>query len=143
MAKRPLQDRFFEAAKSEYKTEQLLPVKNLIYFGIIYPQKFVCSSDPVRVIMFTLGTLFINELIYGFVFRLIQNKYFGYLEKNFSESCRATLGNMPRSDIKLSRLIWQSIQTCKSSNSPSISESASVTDLSHKLRSIHLANAIH
>lgn len=49
-----------------------------------YSQKFICSSNPVRIIMLSLGTFLVNKLIYRFVFRLIQNKNFGYLKKNFS-----------------------------------------------------------
>ena len=52
----------------------------MIYFRIIDPQKLVCSSDPVRVIMLAFGTLFVNELIHRFIFGLVKNKYLSYLK---------------------------------------------------------------
>ncbi len=67
----------------------------MIYFRIIDPQKLVCSSDPVRVIMLAFGTLFVNELIHRFIFGLVKNKYLSYLKKDFSESCGTTFGNVP------------------------------------------------
>lgn len=82
----------------------LLCIQNLIHSGIIYPQKFVCSSNSVRVIMLTLGMLLVDELIYWFIFRLVQDKYFGYLKEDFSESRRATFGNVPGRDVELPRL---------------------------------------
>lgn len=42
----------------------LLRNQDLIYFRKIDPQKFVCSSDPVGVIMFAFGTLFVDKLIH-------------------------------------------------------------------------------
>ena len=47
--------------------------QNLIYFSIIDPQKFVCSSDPVGVIMFAFGTLFVDKLINRFIFRFVKD----------------------------------------------------------------------
>lgn len=51
-----------------------------------------------------------DELIHRFIFWFAQDKYFGYLKENFSESCRTTFGNMPGGYIKLSRLVRRSIK---------------------------------
>ena len=63
----------------------LLRNQDLIYFRKIDPQKFVCSSDPVGVIMFAFGTLFVDKLIHRFIFRFVKDIYFSYLKKNLSE----------------------------------------------------------
>ena len=86
----------------------LLSIQNLIYFRIIDPQKFVCSSDPVGVIMLAFGTFLVDKLVHRFIFRFVKDIYFGYLKENFSECCGATLGNVPRRYIELSRLIRRS-----------------------------------
>ena len=73
----------------------LLSIQNLIYFRIIDPQKFVCSSDPVGVIMLAFGTFLVDKPVHRFIFRFVKDIYFGYLKENFSECCGATLGNVP------------------------------------------------
>lgn len=62
---------------------RLLLIKHLIYFGKINTQKLIGSGYPVRIIMLTLGTLFVNELIYWFIFWGFQNIDFSYLKKTF------------------------------------------------------------
>ena len=90
--------------------EILHRIQNLIHFGIVYSQEFVCSSDSVGIIMLSFRAFLDDELIHRFIFRFAQDKYFGYLKENFSESCRTTFGNMPGGYIKLSRLVRRSIK---------------------------------
>lgn len=69
----------------------LLFVQHLIYFRKIDPQKFVCSSDPVGVIMFAFGTLFVNKLIHRFIFRFVKDIYFSYLKRTFLSAAEPRL----------------------------------------------------
>ena len=73
------------------RVETLRRIQNLIHFGIVYSQKFVCSSDSVGIIMLSFRAFLDDELIHRFIFWFAQDKYFGYLKENFSESCRTTL----------------------------------------------------
>lgn len=123
--------------------ETLRRIQNLIHFGIVYSQKFVCSSDSVGIIMLSFRAFLDDELIHRFIFWFAQDKYFGYLKENFSESCRTTFGNMPGGYIKLSRLVRRSIKSCKSCNCSSVSEPSGVADLSDELWTIHFSNTKH
>ena len=75
--------------------ETLRRIQNLIHFGIVYSQEFVCSSDSVGIIMLSFRAFLDDELIHRFIFGLVKNKYLSYLKKDFSESCGTTFGNVP------------------------------------------------
>lgn len=88
--------------------------------------------------MFPFWAFLINELIHRFIFRFVQDKYFGYLKEDFSKSYRATLGY-----IKLFRLVLWNIKSCKSRYCSSVSETSGVTNLGNKLWTIRLSNTKH
>ena len=44
--------------------ETLRRIQNLIHFGIVYSQKFVCSSDSVGIIMLSFRAFLDDELIH-------------------------------------------------------------------------------
>lgn len=49
--------------------EILHRIQNLIHFGIVYSQEFVCSSNSVGIIMLSFRAFLDDELIHRFMFR--------------------------------------------------------------------------